>query len=117
MQQGIDIVIIPYFYEAQHVSGETPTIIRSLKTALVASGFAYVQGCWTCGCWTLTAFLNVYFQQQFHSHNAKYGQPNYNNLQKLNANTLHFYKYNNIIYNKFARKMCNIKSYAYFSYV
>jgi hypothetical protein len=25
------------------------------KTALVASGSAYVGGCWTCRCWTLTA--------------------------------------------------------------
>jgi len=24
------------------------------KTALAASGFSYVEGCWTCGCWTLT---------------------------------------------------------------
>jgi len=24
-------IIIPYLYEAQHVSGETPSIIRSLK--------------------------------------------------------------------------------------
>jgi len=23
------------------------------KTALAASGFAYVEGCWACGCWTL----------------------------------------------------------------
>jgi len=23
------------------------------KTALAASGFAYVEGCWTCICWTL----------------------------------------------------------------
>jgi hypothetical protein len=23
------------------------------KTVLAASGFAYVKGCWTCGCWTL----------------------------------------------------------------
>ena len=28
------------------------------KTALAASGFAYVEGCWTCGCWTLTASSN-----------------------------------------------------------
>jgi len=27
MQQGIKIFIIPYFYEAQHVSGDTPPII------------------------------------------------------------------------------------------
>ena len=25
------------------------------KTALAASGFADVEGCWTCGCWTLSA--------------------------------------------------------------
>jgi hypothetical protein len=37
--------IIPYLYEAQHVSGDTPLIIRSLKTALAASGFSYVEGC------------------------------------------------------------------------
>jgi hypothetical protein len=28
------------------------------KTALAASGFVYVEGCWTCGCWTLTASSN-----------------------------------------------------------
>jgi len=31
MQECIKIFIIPYLYEAQHVSGETPPIIRSLK--------------------------------------------------------------------------------------
>ena len=25
------------------------------KTALAASGFAYMEGCWTCGCWTLSS--------------------------------------------------------------
>jgi len=24
------------------------------KTALAASDFAYVEGCWTCSCWTLS---------------------------------------------------------------
>jgi hypothetical protein len=28
------------------------------KTALAASGFAYVKGCWTCSCWTLSASGN-----------------------------------------------------------
>ena len=28
------------------------------KTALASSGFAYVEGCWTCSCWTLTASSN-----------------------------------------------------------
>ena len=31
MQQYIQNFIIPYLYEAQHVSGDTPPIIRSLK--------------------------------------------------------------------------------------
>jgi hypothetical protein len=28
------------------------------KTALAASGFAYVEGCWICSCWTLAASSN-----------------------------------------------------------
>jgi len=47
-----------YLYEAQRVSGDTPPIIRSLKLhwqpLVVASGFSYVGGCWTCSCWTLS---------------------------------------------------------------
>jgi hypothetical protein len=31
MQQCIKIYIITYLYEAQHISGDTPPIIRSLK--------------------------------------------------------------------------------------
>jgi len=31
IQQCMKIFIIPYLYEAQHVSGDTPPIIRSLK--------------------------------------------------------------------------------------
>jgi len=31
MQQCIKLFFIPYLYEAQHVSGDTPPIIRSLK--------------------------------------------------------------------------------------
>jgi len=27
---------------------------QELKTAIAASGFAYVGSCWTCGCWTLS---------------------------------------------------------------
>jgi hypothetical protein len=32
MQQCVNIFIIPYLYEAQPVSGNTPPIIRSLKS-------------------------------------------------------------------------------------
>jgi hypothetical protein len=28
------------------------------KTALAASGFTYVEGCWKCGCWALSASSN-----------------------------------------------------------
>jgi hypothetical protein len=31
MQHSIKLFIIPYSYEAQHVSGDTPSVIRSLK--------------------------------------------------------------------------------------
>jgi hypothetical protein len=33
MQQCIKIFIIPYLYETQHVSGDTPPIIRSLAVS------------------------------------------------------------------------------------
>ena len=36
--------IIPYLYEAQHVSGDTAHH-QEPKTALAASGFSYVEGC------------------------------------------------------------------------
>jgi hypothetical protein len=39
MQQCIKIFIIPYLYEAQHVSGDTPPIIRSLKLRWQPLGF------------------------------------------------------------------------------
>jgi hypothetical protein len=44
--------VISCLYKAQHVSGDTPPIIRS-TAALAASGFAYVKGCWTL--WLLEA--------------------------------------------------------------
>jgi len=43
--------IIPYLSEAQHVSGDT-AYHQEPKTALAASGFSYVEGCWTCSWWT-----------------------------------------------------------------
>ena len=55
---GVSKFIIPYLYEAQHVSGNTAHH-QEPKTALAASGFAYVEGCWTCGYWTLTADARI----------------------------------------------------------
>jgi hypothetical protein len=37
--------IIPYLYEALHVSGDTPPIIRSLKLHWQPLVFLYVEGC------------------------------------------------------------------------
>jgi hypothetical protein len=37
--------IIPYLYEAQHVSGVHTTHHQEPKTALAASGFSYMEGC------------------------------------------------------------------------
>jgi hypothetical protein len=36
--------------EVQHVSGDTPPIIKEPKTAQAASGFANVEDCRTCSC-------------------------------------------------------------------
>jgi len=44
--------IIPYLYEAQHVSGETPPTIRSLKLHWQPLVFLYVEGCWTSTSYT-----------------------------------------------------------------
>jgi hypothetical protein len=39
MQQCITIFIIPYLYKAQHLSGKTPPIIKSLKLRWQPLGF------------------------------------------------------------------------------
>ena len=41
------------------------------KTALAASGFACVEGCWTCSCWTLSAFSNYTSNNPAHMHNQR----------------------------------------------
>jgi hypothetical protein len=41
IQQCIKIFIIPYLYEAQHVSGDTRLIIRSLKLHWTLSGTVF----------------------------------------------------------------------------
>jgi hypothetical protein len=55
MQRFIQILLFLILNEAQHVSGDTPTIIRSLKLyeqPLVLHNT--VEGCRTCSCWTLS---------------------------------------------------------------
>jgi len=56
--------IIPYLYEAEHVSGDTPPIIRSLKLHWQPLGLHNtVEGCWTCSWWTLSDIRQLHIQQ------------------------------------------------------
>jgi len=50
-------VIIPHSYEAQHVLGDTPPIIRSLKLYCQPLVFSYMEGWRTCSWWTLLGTL------------------------------------------------------------
>jgi len=36
------------------------------KTALAASGLAYMEGCWMCGCWMLTSVQQLHVKTTFH---------------------------------------------------
>jgi hypothetical protein len=38
--------LFQYFLIAQHLSSDTPLIIKSSKTVIAASGFTYVCDCW-----------------------------------------------------------------------
>jgi hypothetical protein len=46
--------IIPHLYEAQHASGDTPPIIRSLKLV-----FHMWKVVWTCSWWMLSGTLTT----------------------------------------------------------
>jgi hypothetical protein len=56
MQQFIQILLFLILNEAQPVSGDT-THHQELKTAQAAFGFAYVEGCETYSCWTLSGSI------------------------------------------------------------
>jgi len=53
MQQCIKIYYSIFIWSSTCFGWHT-THHQEPKTALVASGFASVEGCWTCGCWTLS---------------------------------------------------------------
>jgi len=53
MQQCIKINFI--FMWSSTCFGRHTAHHQELKTALAASGFSYVEGCWTCSCWTRPA--------------------------------------------------------------
>jgi len=60
MQQFIKILLFLNLNEAQHVSGDTPPIIRSLKLQkqpLVLH--ITVEGCRTCSFWTLSGSVGT----------------------------------------------------------
>jgi hypothetical protein len=54
MQQYIKILLFLILSRAQHVSGDTSPIIRSIKLHKQPLVFAYVEGCRACSCWTLS---------------------------------------------------------------
>jgi hypothetical protein len=54
MQQCIKMFIIPYFKWSPTCFGRHTAHYQEPKTAQAASGFAYVEGCRTCSCWTLS---------------------------------------------------------------
>jgi hypothetical protein len=58
MQQCINIFIIPYLYEARHVSGDTAHH-QEPKIALAASGVSYVEGCWTSSWWIFHIYMKL----------------------------------------------------------
>ena len=55
MQQCITIYFI--FIKSSTCFGRHTAHHQEPKTALAASGFVYVEGCWMCSCWTLLDFL------------------------------------------------------------
>ena len=64
--------IIPYLYEAQHVSGDTPPLIRSLKLHWQPLVFhTTVVGCWTCGWWTLSGTVCLTTSTNYTSNNLQ----------------------------------------------
>jgi hypothetical protein len=60
MQQRIKIYYST-FIRSSTCLGRHTAHHQEPETALAASGFAYVEGCWTCGCWTLSASTNIKF--------------------------------------------------------
>jgi len=58
--------IIPYLYEAQHVSGDTTSIIRSLKLHWQPLVFHTWKVVWTCSWWILAGTTCLHVQTTFH---------------------------------------------------
>ena len=56
MQQCIKILF--HIYMKLNMFRRHTAHHQDLKTTLAATGFAYVEGCWPCSCWTLTASSN-----------------------------------------------------------
>ena len=62
MRQGIKILFFIFIWSST-CFGRHTAHHQEHKTALAASGFAYVEGCWTCSCWTLASSSCTKFQQ------------------------------------------------------
>jgi len=51
-------ILLVHIYMKLNMFRATHLPSSGAQTVLASSGFAYVEGCWTCGCWTLSAFSN-----------------------------------------------------------
>jgi len=49
--------IIPHFKWSSTCFGQHATHHQEPETAQAASGFAYMEGCWMCSCWTLSGSI------------------------------------------------------------
>jgi len=59
---------IPYFKWGSTCFGRHAAHHQEPKTAQAASGFVYVEGCWTCSCFTLSGSVHTLLNnvQQLH---------------------------------------------------
>ena len=69
MQQCIKIYFI--FIWSSTCFGRHIAHYQEPKTALAASGCAYVEGCWPCSCWKLTASSNYTSNNPPRMHNQR----------------------------------------------
>ena len=47
------------FIQSSTCFGRHTAHYQEHKTALAASGFTYVEGCWACSCWTLSEYAHT----------------------------------------------------------
>jgi hypothetical protein len=56
------------FIQSSTCFGRHTAHYQEHKTALAASGFTYVEGCWACSCWTLSDYAHTVPESVQHLH-------------------------------------------------